>query len=76
MIDRRKRKIIKEFGKNLKSIRKAKGLSLRQLAASSGVDHVQISLYEKGESNLEMTTVVDLAEGLGVDPSELFSFPC
>jgi transcriptional regulator with XRE-family HTH domain len=75
MIDERKRKIIKEFGKTLKKIRKAKGLSLRELAAASGIDHSQIALYEAGQSNLEMTTVVDLADGLEVDPGELFAFP-
>ena len=75
MIDRRKRKIIKEFGKKLKELRQSKGLSLRQLSASSGVDHAQINLYEKGESNPEMTTIIDLAEGLEVDPGELFAFP-
>ena len=72
MIDRRKRKIIKDFGSNLKAIRKAKGMSLRQLSASSGVEHTMIHRYEKGESNPALTTIVDLADGLGVHPSELF----
>lgn len=75
MIDGRKRKIIKEFGKRLNEARELKGLSLRELAALTGIDHVVIARIENGLSNATMTTIADLADALGVEPGELFAFP-
>lgn len=74
MIDGRRRKIIKEFGKELKKARESKGVSLRELAAQTGIDHAVIARIEGGKSNAVMTTIVDLADALGVDPGELFRF--
>lgn len=75
MIDGRKRKIIKEFGNRLNEARILKGLSLRELSALTGIDHVVINRIENGLSNATMTTIVDLADALGVPPGELFDFP-
>lgn len=75
MKEGRKEKIIKDFGKSLKNIRKSKGLSFRELASASGVDHAQIARIEKGETDPRMHTVVLLADALEIDPGELFSFP-
>lgn len=75
MNDGRKEKIIKDFGKSLKNIRESKGLSFRELAAASGVDHAQIARIENGEKDPRMHTVVLLADALDIDLGELFSFP-
>lgn len=72
MIDRRKQKILKDFGRNLKRIRQSCGLSLRELAAAAGLEHAQIGRIELGEVNPTVTTIIDIAEALGVDPGELF----
>lgn len=71
MIDGRKKKILKDFGNRLKKIRKEKKLSLRGLAAASGLEHAQISRMEKGEVNLTLTSIAVLAEALGVQPADL-----
>lgn len=72
MIDGRKRKIIKEFGNKLNKARESKGFSLRELSALTGIDHAVIARIELGQSNPTMTTIVDLAEALGIPPGELF----
>lgn len=68
MIDGRKKKISKDFGNNLKKIRKAKKISLRDLAAASELEHAQIARMEDGEVNPTLSTIVFLAEAMGVDP--------
>lgn len=71
MIDGRKKKISKDFGINLKRVRREKKMSLRQLAASTELEHAQISRMEKGEVNPTLSTIIFLAEALQVDPAEL-----
>ena len=62
------------FGKNLEKIRTEKGLSYRQLAQRCDVDFSEISKIEKGERNIQITTIVELAKGLNKSPKELFDF--
>jgi transcriptional regulator with XRE-family HTH domain len=66
-------KIIKDFGKNLKTIRKAKKLSIRKLADIADVDFSQVHRIEEGESNPTLTTIMVLAEALQIDPCILLS---
>lgn len=62
-----KEKILTRFATNLTKLRQAKGLSIRQLAAASGLEYSQIQRIEKGKVNLAFTTLVALAQGLEVD---------
>lgn len=62
------------FGKNLKTIRTKKKLSLRTLAASCNVDHSNIGKMEKGEINVTILTLLDLANGLEITPKKLLDF--
>ena len=63
-----------QFGKHLTALRKKKKLSFRKLSDQCDVDYSDIKKYEKGKKDLRLTTVVDLATGLGVHPAELLSF--
>lgn len=54
-----------DFGKYLYARRRDAGLSLRQLEASSGVDHVRIYEIERGQSSPTLEVVGKLAHGLG-----------
>ena len=63
-----------QFGKRLSQIRKAKKLSFRQLAVLCDVDYSDIKKFEKGEVNITIATLMDLAIGLGVHPKELLGF--
>lgn len=70
----RDEKIISEFGKNLKKIRKSSKLSIRKLADIADMDFSQVHRIEKGESNPTLTTIIVLAEALGVTPAYLMTF--
>ncbi len=64
-------KFLKAFGSRLAELREAKGLSYRKMAQQCAIDHSDISRYEKGETNLTILTLAELANGLGVSVKEL-----
>ena len=49
-----------------------KNLSLRKLAAASGLEYSQVQRISKGKVNLSLSTIVALAEGLEMSLAELF----
>jgi transcriptional regulator with XRE-family HTH domain len=63
-----------KFGANLKRIRESKGYSLRSLATNCELDDSQISKIENGKTNIQLSTIFELAKGLGVEPKELLDF--
>lgn len=67
-------KYLKEFGENLKLLRKSKKLSIRKLSDIADVDFSQIHRIEKGESNPSITMVIALANALEIKPSKLVEF--
>ncbi len=62
------------FGKHIEKLRTAQNLSYRQLAQRCDIDFSNISKIEKGEINIQLSTVLQLAKGLSVTPKELFDF--
>ena len=60
------------FGENVRKLREAKGLSLRNLAAMCNLDHSGIGKIERGELNVTILTVLELAKGLDLHPKKLF----
>lgn len=68
------KKRLKKFGNQLKKIRTEKGLSMRQLATMCDVDFSKIGKLETNQGNIKITTLFELAEGLGVHPKELLNF--
>ena len=65
---------LKKFGENLKKVREAKGISQRSLATSCNVDSSHISKIERGEKNITILTIIELAQGLEVKPKKLWDF--
>ena len=63
---------LKEFGSNLKKIRMRKGLSLRALSYECSIDFSDIGKIERGEINVTLLTIVQLARALAVPLEELF----
>ncbi|BBH71174.1 hypothetical protein ACTI_78590 [Actinoplanes sp. OR16] len=60
------------FGNRLRSLRRASGLTIDQLAAASGVSGRAISDMERGHSRApQVRTLAALAEGLGLPPDQL-----
>lgn len=68
-----KDKILIRFAAHLTRLRKEKGLSIRQLAAVSGLEYSQVQRIEKGKVNFAFTTLVALAQGLEMDFNELLA---
>jgi transcriptional regulator with XRE-family HTH domain len=63
-----------EFGKQIEKLRTEQKLSYRQLAQRCDVDFSNISKIEKGEINIQLSTVLELAKGLSITLKELFDF--
>lgn len=71
----RDKKRLQEFRANLKRIREEKGLSQRGLSYLCDVDYSRISKIENDSNvNLNLTTLFELAKGLGVHPKELIDY--
>lgn len=64
----------KQFGEHLKRIREKKGLSLRQVATNCDLDDSNISKIENGKFNVQLSTIIELAKGLDIEPKELLDF--
>jgi len=62
------------FGKHLQEIRLNKGLSLRALATRCDLDDSKISKIENGKLNVQLSTIIELAKGLDIDPKDLLDF--
>jgi transcriptional regulator with XRE-family HTH domain len=62
------------FGNAVLRAAEDKNLSLRKLAAASGLEYSQVQRITKGKVNLALSTILALAEGLEITPAELFSY--
>jgi len=62
---------LKKLGLNIKKLRKAKGLSFRELSYACDIDNSKITKIEKGQINITFTTILQLAKALEVHPSKL-----
>lgn len=71
---KRNDKAIKQFGKNLKRLRKQKGITQEQLSFETGIELRQIGRIERGEINTGISSVFDLADILKIKAKELFDF--
>ncbi|SFN49857.1 helix-turn-helix domain-containing protein [Salegentibacter flavus] len=67
-------KFLNIFGERLKYIRQQSNLSYRELGKRCDLDYSYISKVEKGERNIQLSTILELAKGLEVHPKDLFDF--
>ncbi len=74
MTKSRKQNHILAFGKNLRQLRKAKGLTMTQLANMCDIEYRQVSDIELGKINTTLATIYLLAEALEISPKDLFDF--
>lgn len=63
------------LGANLRAIRQARGLSQQDFAHYLGYDRTYVASVERGERNLTLDTISDLADRLGVDAVGLLQKP-
>lgn len=71
---KRNDKFLKAFGENLRRVRKEKGISMEALAYDADMEIRQLGRIENGEVNTTISTVLALAEALGLEIRELFQF--
>jgi transcriptional regulator with XRE-family HTH domain len=63
--------LARAFGWRLRELRERKGITQDQLAKRSGLQGSAIARLERGQHEPRLSTVLSLAHGLGVSPSEL-----
>ncbi len=67
-----KSKTLLSFGKRVREIRLAKGLSQEQLAFACGLHRTHIGMIERAERNISLLTMEKLAIGLNISISVFF----
>ena len=64
----------KEIGKQLSSIRKARGLTQLELADKIGLTRTVITDYERGRCRIHDVMIVKLAIALDVEPNDILCY--
>jgi transcriptional regulator with XRE-family HTH domain len=59
----------------MRQLRKARGLTLAELGARTGLSHAFLSQVERGIARPSMTTLAEIAEALGIGTAALLSQP-
>ena len=65
--------ISKIIGNNIKQLRMLKGISQEKLAENIGKSAHFISVLERGESGLSISTVIDICKALNTDANTLLA---
>lgn len=58
-------------GAKIREVRNSKGISIENLANTSGMDYSQLARMELGQVNFTISYLFRVAEALGVTPKEL-----
>ena len=53
-----------------------KGIKQRTLADAMGIDESQISVMKKGNRDLKISEIENIASCLGISITDLFTWPC
>jgi transcriptional regulator with XRE-family HTH domain len=61
----------KKFGERIRSLRKDAGLSQEELADAAGLHRTYIGAIERGERNVSLINIVQIAHTLHVKPASL-----
>ena len=67
------RTIQEQIGVRVRELRERQGVSQEALAATCGLHRTYIGLIERGERNLSLSVIEQIAAGLGVGVGDLFS---
>ena len=65
---------LKEFGKNLRRIRKGKGFTMESVANEAEIEYRQLGRIERGEINTTIISLLRIANVLKIEVKELFEF--
>ena len=62
---------LQSFGRRLSALRVQRGLSQEELAAASGLGAQEVRRVERGQRDLSVIALADLAQALSVQPADL-----
>lgn len=62
----------KRVGRNIRTLRQARHMTLSELATALGISHQQLQKYETGTNRISASMIVDLVEVLNVAIEDLF----
>jgi len=68
-----KKEVLEKFGAYVRQIRNDKGITMLEVEVATGISEGSISKIENGKKNPALTTIIKLAKGLSVAPSDLLS---
>jgi transcriptional regulator with XRE-family HTH domain len=64
--------ILVEFGKNVRELRKSKGLSQEELAFRAELHRTYIGMIERAEKNITLINIQKIANALDTSIADLF----
>jgi transcriptional regulator with XRE-family HTH domain len=67
-------KLLTDFGRRMRELRRKKGLSQEQLAFEADLDRSYVGSVERGERNVSLVNMAKLAAALHVSLCELARF--
>lgn len=70
----RDEEVMKAFGANLKKVRLEQGMTQEELAHKADIAFSSVARIEAGKLNTSISTIVRLADTLGVEKSILMDF--
>ena len=56
-----------DFGKRVREVRKAKGISQEKLAEMAGIDRSYMGNIERGEKNITLKKIYEICDALQID---------
>jgi transcriptional regulator with XRE-family HTH domain len=62
---------LQSFGRRLAALRVRRGLTQEQLATASGIGPIELRRAERGQRDLSVVALADLASALGIEPADL-----
>jgi len=68
-----KKKVLVNFGKKVREIRKEIGLSQEELAFKADLHRTYIGMIERAEKNITLVNIEKLAKALDININEFFS---
>lgn len=69
---RKKTEASQALGHAIRELRVERGFAQEAFAAHAGMDRSYFGAIERGEFNVSLSTIFKIADGLGVNASELF----
>ena len=67
-----KKKILVQFGKKVRALRKAGGISQEELSFDADLHRTYIGMIERAEKNITLLNIEKIAKALNVEIKDLF----